>query len=340
MKNYCTKCPKINNIIKFDDIKIEDEKIQKIKENINFNDININNDENIKIIKINDSYYEKLYKEERIRFKKLILIIINDYKNYPNYSHFFNIKNLLYFFNIENNPINKKEEKNDKLIEYNEPIIIEYINNNPYITKLFSKIFVKNNKKNFKIEIEGEILDLIYKYKFKKKNKKVRIKLLINKGISEINMYKMFANCTNLIYVEGILKLKKIKIINMNKIFYNCVSLSSIPDLNEFEMQKYNSYLMFYNCISLIFFSYEKKLKINKFEDGIIITKYFKYNKEISISNIIEDNKGYINLFRYKFKFKNEEIMVFNGNSDCELIACYKDEKKDDEKKGKYIMSK
>ena len=59
-------------------------------------------------------------------------------------------------------------------------------------------------------------------------------------------MYKMFANCTNLIYVEGILKLKKIKIINMNKIFYNCVSLSSIPDLNEFEMQKYNSYLILY----------------------------------------------------------------------------------------------
>ena len=259
---------------------------------------------------------------------------------YPNFSHFFNIKNLLYFFNIEDNQEIEKKINAHNLIKSNEPIIIEYINNSPYKTKLFSKIFVKNNKKNFMIEIEGKILNLIEEYKFKRKDKKVRIKLFINNGISEINLYKMFANCINLIYVEGISKLKQIKIINMNKIFYNCVSLSSIPDLNEFEMQKYNSYLMFYNCISLIFFSYEKKLKINKFEDGIIITKYFKYNKEISISNIIEDNKGYINLFRYKFKFKNEEIMVFNGNSDCELIACYKDEKKDDEKKGKYIMSK
>ena len=49
-------------------------------------------------------------------------------------------------------------------------------------------------------------------------------------------MYKMLANCINLVYVDGISKLNKIKIININKLFYNCINLSSIPDLNEFEI--------------------------------------------------------------------------------------------------------
>jgi len=144
-------------------------------------------------------------------------------------------------------------------------------------------------------------------------------------------MYKMFANCINLVYVDGISKLNKIKIINMDKLFYNCINLSSIPDLNEFEIQKYNPYLIFYNCISLIFLPYEQNININKYDDGIIITKYLNLNKEIIFNNIIEDNEGYINLFRYKFKIDNKEIMIFDGKDNIELIACYKYEKRGDE---------
>ena len=126
----------------------------------------------------------------------------------------------------------------------------------------------------------------------------------------------------NLVYVDGISNLNKIKIININKLFYNCINLSSIPDLNEFEIQKYNPYLMFYNCISLIFLPYEQDLNINKYDDGIIITKYLKYNKEIIINNIIEDNEGYINLFgnEYKIKDIDEEIMIIDGKDEIELI--------------------
>ena len=71
-------------------------------------------------------------------------------------------------------------------------------------------------------------------------------------------MYKMFSNCTNLIYVNGISKLNNIS--NINKIFYNCISLSSIPDFNDWKIEKYNSYLMFYNCISFEFSPYDKEL--------------------------------------------------------------------------------
>ena len=184
-------------------------------------------------------------------------------KNILIFSHFFNIKNLLYFFNIENKPIIEKEGKklDNKIFKNNESIIIEYNNNISYKTKLFSKTFVKNNKNNFRIEIEGERIDLIEEYNFKTKEKIVRIKLFINNGVREIDMYKMFSNCIDLIYVDGISKLNKI-IINMDKMFYNCVSLITIPDFNEWKIEKYNNYLMFYNCISLIFFPFSSFLFI------------------------------------------------------------------------------
>ena len=347
LNNYCNDCiddyNEFDDIIMFDDIKIEDIKIEQLLNKINdnnkpFEESNINN--TYIIIDKNNGICEILSKEEEYYFNKLINIIINDYKNNPNFSHFFNIRNLLYFFNIEDKPIIEKEGKklDNKIINNNESIIIEYNNNISYKTKLFSKTFVNNNKNKFKIEIEGERIDLIEEYEFKTKEKKVRIKLFMNDGVSEIDMYKMFSNCIDLIYVNGISKLNKIKIINMEKMFYNCISLISIPDFKEWEIEKYNNYLMFYNCISLIFFPYEKELNINEYDDsflGIIITRYLKFNKEIIINNVDEDNEGYISLFgnKYKIKDKEEEIMIIDGKEKKELIACYKSNKKEEEDK-------
>ena len=89
---------------------------------------------------------------------------------------------------------------------------------------------------------------------------------------------------------------------------------------------------MFYNCISLVFLPYEKQLNINKNDYaflGLIITKYLNINKEIIITNIVEDNEGYINLFKNKCKIKDkeEEILILDGKDENELIACYKDKK-------------
>ena len=340
--NYCQYCitykDNKSNFIMFDDIKIENIKLEQLLKILNnnnkpFKEYNINNI--LAIIDKNNYIYEILSKEEEYYFNKLINIIINDYKNYPNFSHFFNIKNLLYFFNIENKTIIKKERKklNNKMINNNESIIIEYNNNISYKTKLFSRTFIKNNKNKFKIEIEGARIDLIEEYKFKTKEKKVRIKLFMNKEVSEIDMYKMFSNCIDLIYVDGISKLNKIKIINMDKMFYNCISLTSIPDFNKWKIEKYSNYLMFYNCISLIFFPYENEININKYDDsflGMIITRYLIFNKEIIINNIAEDNEGYISLFgnKYKIKEKEEEIMILDGREKTDLIACYKDKKR------------
>ena len=102
---------------------------------------------------------------------------------------------------------------------------------------------------------------------------------------------------------------------------------------------------MFYNCISLIFFPYKKEIKINKYDDsllGINITRYLKFNKEIIINNIFEENEGYTTLFgnKYKIKEKEEEIMIIDGKETIELIACYKDKKIEKEEDNLIIFNK
>ena len=122
-------------------------------------------------------------------------------------------------------------------------------------------------------------------------------------------MYRMFANCLNLISINGISKLKKAKIINQKKMFYNCVSLSSIPDFKEWKISKDNNYLMFYNCISLAYLPYEEEiLKYDK--DGflgLIITKSYEFKNEITIKNVIEDKEGKVNLFGKELIIKKKE---------------------------------
>ena len=161
LENYCQSC--INELnqydfIYFDNIKIEDKKIEQLLSKINDNNMlfeEFNNINTHRITNIDDNIYGILSEEEEEKFNKLINIIINDYKNYPNFSHFFNIKNLLYFFNIEDKPIIEKEEEkfDNKNIINNEPIIIEYNNNISNRTKLFSKTFVKNNKKSLRLRL-------------------------------------------------------------------------------------------------------------------------------------------------------------------------------------------
>jgi len=90
LNNYCEDWDNYidefddNDIIKFDDIKIEEKKIEILIKKINDN---------------TDSTYENLSEKEEKRFKKLINIIINDFKNYPNFPHFFNI-DIYYIFLI------------------------------------------------------------------------------------------------------------------------------------------------------------------------------------------------------------------------------------------------
>ena len=78
---------------------------------------------------------EIVTEEEENKFKKLIRIIINDYKLYTSFRHIFNINNIFYFFNLNNyerkSDNNKKEFDNKcSQVKEKDDIIIKYINDN------------------------------------------------------------------------------------------------------------------------------------------------------------------------------------------------------------------
>ena len=111
--NYCESCisAKSDNkdIIIFDDIKIKDKKIKQLLKQINSKESNSTSKN--KLIENNSGRREILSEEDEEKFNNLANIIIYDYIKYPCFSHFFNVKNLLAFFNIEDKTKNEKEEK-------------------------------------------------------------------------------------------------------------------------------------------------------------------------------------------------------------------------------------
>ena len=346
--NLCQDCinghQKEHEIIKYKDIEIDisrlDKEMKKIQEN-NLNDISCKEIETVIVKQKSNSSLECINKEDIKKFNQLINIILNNFKIFPNYIHFFNIRNIMNFlFKLEDESETNEIKYNNELSE-NDIITIEYKNNINNKTKLFNKTFVDNNKEKMNMEIEGEILQLNKEHIFNSNKNYVIIKLIIKKDVNEIDMYKMFANCQNLISINGISQWKKTKIINISKMFFNCVSLSYIPDINDWDISKVNDdFLIYFNCYSLIFLTNLENInkfnkKINSYLEGISLTKYFDINNDITIKNMIAYNFC-INFLGYKFiiKNKNIEIVLFNGNQN-EFIACYKKEEVNE--KGKEI---
>ena len=111
MEYFCKKCfghcCNENNCcdpIKLEEIRFDNKKIELLKNKINSNSDKITEDmsnlnlNDTKIINNNNSNTEILTRKEKDQFNKLINIIINDYCNFPNILHFFNIQNLFNFF--------------------------------------------------------------------------------------------------------------------------------------------------------------------------------------------------------------------------------------------------
>ena len=298
--NICEKCEYDHNyapheLILLESILNNNKQFKKLNELVNKKEPN------------NDDYLRRVSEDEDSEFYKLIRIILNDYKVYPNFSHILNIKNLIHFFNLSDD-YNSRNYINgfiNRLSNEKDEIIIKYSNNNSNIN-LVNEKFVEKNKNKVYLEINGTIHELKAMHKFENNEKIVTIKLIIKENIFEIDMSEMFSNCYNLISINGISKWKKTKIINKYKMFYNCTSLSSIIDIDDWRISTDISYLMFYNCISLIFFpnaAIEKILlsdiKNNTIDLGILITKYLQNGKEILFKAMVKNN---------------EKTIILNGN--------------------------
>ena len=199
---YCADCHKnlcelnIQNhidhtLINFDYINFEIN--SEVNELIKY--LNQNNENDVEISNLSEELEEKSYlimnsdkkaiKIQKGPFCELIRIIIDDYLNYPNYSHFFNIDSISKYLKngFSNNKNKEKTLKENNIIEkYNvndyDYIDIKYINSFGEI-KLFGEKFVEKNKNNaFIINKKGEKIELKEKYKFKSDSDEINIKLI------------------------------------------------------------------------------------------------------------------------------------------------------------------
>ena len=117
--NLCKKCKFSHEsfphkVFGFKSIQIDNEKLKKLISYIN--PIDVNDLELKEKIHVNKYYHkdqehiEKVTEGDEEKFKKLIRIIIKDYKLFPNYLHFLNLENIFHFNNFINN---KKIADND-----------------------------------------------------------------------------------------------------------------------------------------------------------------------------------------------------------------------------------
>ena len=146
--------------------------------------------------------------------------------------------------NVVNYNIKKKiiETSNNKIITYN----IDDIKNK---TNIFGEDFIKNNKDNIELIIEGEKHELCKNYTFKQYGiNKVEI---IEKN--KINNFSfMFRDCSSLSSINSLKNWDMSAAINMGCMFMNCISLTSIDALKKWNILNVKILSgIFMNCVSL-----------------------------------------------------------------------------------------
>ena len=129
--------------------------------------------------------------------------------------------------------------------------------------KLFDSVFVKNNKDNLSVEINGKQIEL-NEYYINDNNEevlKVTLKELPNKSLTDMSY--MFNNCKNLVSVD-FSNWKTDNIISIEAMFQLC-PLKEIPDISNFNTQNLeNIRAMFCKCINLKSIPDMNKWFINK----------------------------------------------------------------------------
>ena len=235
----------INNNISDDDdscyvvIKEKKELNNDIKEEELINIIDDNNNE-----EINDEEYFSL---------NLFSIIIDDYKDYPNYNHIETISNLEKYISFsfgDFNEINLKYEFNEENIQFNS-------------LELFGEIFVNNNKENCFLLINEKIMELSRYINisdiYDNSNLILHFPIQLDVKLMELrnkktnNISFMFYGINTLLPSSDFSKFDTINITKMSYLFYNCSLLKQLPDISKFNTENVTdmSY-MFYNCSSIV----------------------------------------------------------------------------------------
>ena len=218
-------------------------KNNKIINDINKKEIqNIFNENNDLETKENDEFY----------LLNLFSIIVDDYKNYPNYYLIETIKNVekyITFINKDYNEINLKYEFSEK----------DIINNS---FELFGEIFVNNNSEKCFLIINNKMIELkryinfseiFDNFQIKKWPFFLKVKLVEQRNKIMNDMSFMFYGINTLLPSSDFSEFNTINITKMSYMFYNCKSLVELPNISNFRTSNVTdmSY-MFYNCLSIL----------------------------------------------------------------------------------------
>ena len=212
--------------------------------------------QNIKQINNNNEIYQTLNKINKMNNIKDQLYNIIDLYNNIN-SDNIEIKNESINDNkkIKNESIKENKEilNNNSNNKLNEMTIIYNIDKNKDKIRLFGEDFVKDNKDNCYILIDGQKNELcgLYKLNDIQKNKNtLEIKLIETKTITD--MSSMFQECNSLFSIPDISNWNTINVTRMSFMFDNCSSLTSLPDISNWNTTNVTTMsFMFNNCSSL-----------------------------------------------------------------------------------------
>ena len=192
----------------------------KTKEEFINNKDNINNEKSY-----DDEYY----------YINLFMIILSDYKNYPNIEYvetILNIEKFVVFAFKDFNEINLKYEfKKENIIKDS--------------LEFFGELFVKKNKENCFLIINDIMQDLkqyiplsdfLDNYNMNENWKlKLDVKLVERKFNIMTDLSFMFKNISTLNYESNFNNFDSINIKNMSYMFYNCSKMKKLPDISNFD---------------------------------------------------------------------------------------------------------
>ena len=242
--------------------------------------------------------------------KDLIFTIASDSQTCKSYIHYENIKYFNYY-------LGEKLE-----LEY-----YSYENESETKIRLFGEQFIKNNKDNCSLLINGEFLPLCEFYTIPDVDTHLNITLIKEKEITDMSY--MFYDCYILSSIKNTSKWTTDNVTNMSYMFYNCQALVYLPtNFSNWNISNVTdmSY-MFYDCKSLPDFANLKMLNISNWKPiKVKDMSYMFYGCENfddlsnivwdaglleNMSNMFSECLGLVKLNIFKWKINNITDMSY-----------------------------
>ena len=185
---------------------------------------------------------------------------------------------------------------NDFNNKYKKEINLIYFANEEGKYDIFGDKFVKNNKKNIDLKVNGIKNNLIKKYKLEKGENK--IELILKNKIT--NLENMFYECNCLKNIDGLKYIDTKDINNFEGMFYKCSLLSDVNGLKDWNVSNSENFEnMFYGCSSLSDINGLKNWNVSNSKNFKYM--FFKCSSLSDINGLINWNVSNANNFEGMF---------------------------------------